>query len=117
MKPRVEKSAWRAMGIGDQVIRDRRSAALIPMLMALGTLAHGQQQANESTQPTLLAGDKVSFQWPGTESRTCGVVGASDVGVDGTAWVWVQPVDLPSAIIHVAMGGIQRGCSRADKAM
>lgn len=113
MRPRFEKRAWAAMGISDQVVRARRNAALFPLLMALGTVAHGQQQSNESTQPTLLAGDKVSFQWPGTQSRSCGLVGVSDVGVDGATWIWVQPLDLPLAIVHVATVGIKRGCNGA----
>jgi hypothetical protein len=77
----------------------------------MAVTASANSQEIKGTAPRLLqAGDKVTFQWPGTQRKSCGVIGSVDIGVDGLPWVWVQPLDLSSAIVHLSVDGTRRDC-------
>ena len=87
----------------------------IALLAALAANVHSQELKDAVTRP-LKAGDKITFQWPGTQRQSCGVIGSLDVGVDGLPWVWVRPDDLPSAVVHLSVDGTRRECKEASAA-
>ena len=85
------------------------SFALLTVLTALTAGAHSQVATEAAAHP-LQAGDKITFQWPGTQRHSCAVVGSVDRGPDGMPWIWVQPVDLPLAVVHVSVDGTRHEC-------